>query len=160
MSLGAKEMSAQGFFSLTSASDLIAKARSDLDAFRSKPLDSYRAFNFFVTARHVPDWLFPGDEKAQKALFDKHVELRVCRHLADGMKHLVLKAPHHTQVTGTGQRRGVFDPNAFDNRAFDVGNLTVDLSAEDSHALGVTGPASAIALAERALKCLESYVVA
>ena len=58
-------MSAQGFFALTSASDLIAKARSDLDGFRSNPLDSYRAFNFFVTARHVPDWLFPGDEKAK-----------------------------------------------------------------------------------------------
>jgi len=59
---------------------------------RANSLDVYAAFDFFVTVRHLPDWLHPGDRIEQKqrrgALFDKHVELRVARHIADEAKHL------------------------------------------------------------------------
>jgi len=148
----------QGFFSLQSAPDLLAKARSDLAELRSCPTDPYLAFNFFVTARHIPDWLFPGDDHAQKALFNRHVELRVCRHLADGAKHFQLTAPHHTQVLSTTERQGPFDPAMFDPAAFDTGSLIVQLSPQDAIDIGLDASVAVLSLADLVMRRLELLV--
>ena len=85
----------RGFFTLTSAQDLFEKAVHDLERLKMNPLDTYAAFDFFVTARHIPDWL------SQPEVFSEYVELRICRHLADGAKHLIVTAAKHKQVKGT-----------------------------------------------------------
>ena len=98
-------MSHSGLFQLRTAKDLLAKAEHDLDRLQAKPLDVYAAFDLLVTARHVPDWLHPNDLTQRNGLFAKHVELRICRHVADGAKHFVATAKHHQQVSGTNITR-------------------------------------------------------
>ena len=148
-------MAHQGFFSLQSVQDLLAKARSDLACLRANPTDPYLAYNFFVAARHVPDWIHPKNRKASKALIDSYVELQVCRHLADGAKHLQLEATQHTQVERTTESAGIFDSAIFDSAIFDTGRLIVELSPKDAPALGLSSSVSALELAELVMHRLD-----
>jgi hypothetical protein len=66
------------FFALVGPLDLFRKMEADLAALIESPSDSRLAFNFFVTAEHLPDWL---DERV---LVRKHALLRVVSHLASG----------------------------------------------------------------------------
>lgn len=90
-----------GIFELSTVDDLFAKARHDLGRLRHDPTDSYAAFDFFVTARHIPDWLYPNDKGRIDHLFRENLELRVCRHIADQGKHFEATAPMHAQVADT-----------------------------------------------------------
>lgn len=76
-------MTHKGFFSLLSAQDLLKKVRADFFEMESNSTDVYVAFNFFVTARCIPEWLHPNEKNKVNDLFKNHVELRICRHLAD-----------------------------------------------------------------------------
>lgn len=69
------------FFELTTPRDLFAKMEGDLKALDASPGDSRLAFNFFVTAEHLPDWL------KHRELVDGSAILRVVSHLANGAKH-------------------------------------------------------------------------
>ena len=83
------------FFDLASPLDLFRKMEADLAAFVDSVSDSRLAFNFFVTAEHLPDWL------GQRDLVRKHALLRVVSHLANGAKHFTLDPKRHTSVDGT-----------------------------------------------------------
>jgi hypothetical protein len=92
-----------GIFQLRTPSDLREKLRRDLAKLKAEPLDADAAFNFFVTAEHMLDWVYPG-----KAGKDKRTEVRrssallqVCSHLANGAKHFEAKAQHHDSVSST-----------------------------------------------------------
>ena len=45
-----------GFFHLRTPEDLVLKLRREFDRLSANPADSDAAFNFFVTAIHVPEW--------------------------------------------------------------------------------------------------------
>ena len=94
-------MNRGGIFALSTVDDLFAKARRDLDRLRNDPADSYAAFDFFVTARHIPDWLYPNDKAKIEHLFRDNYELRLCRHIADQGKHFEVTAFMHAQVADT-----------------------------------------------------------
>jgi hypothetical protein len=49
-----------GVFELRTPEDLLGKLRVDLKRLEADPLDQYAAFDFFVSASHMPDWLSPG----------------------------------------------------------------------------------------------------
>ena len=49
----------KGFAVLKRAADLVAKLEHDLERIRAAPEDAYAAFDFFVTADHIVDWLLP-----------------------------------------------------------------------------------------------------
>jgi hypothetical protein len=83
------------FFDLASPLDLFRKMEADLAAFVNSASDSRLAFNFFVTAEHLPDWL------DQRDLVRQHALLRVVSHLANGAKHFTLDPKRHTSVDGT-----------------------------------------------------------
>ncbi len=53
-------MTKKGFFTFTTAKGLFLKLEHDLAEVQRKPSDPYTAFNFFVTAEHLLDWLYPG----------------------------------------------------------------------------------------------------
>jgi hypothetical protein len=88
------------------------------------PMDSYAAFDFFVTAEHILDWLHPDvpgstAAKAQReALRRQNRILAITSHIASGAKHFVAQAKHHTAVNDLEQKKGAFDPRAFGPRAF------------------------------------------
>ena len=70
-----------GFLNLLNASDLFNKLEHDYDIYIQNPLDIYLAFNFFVTAEHLPDWI--GDT----GIKDNDPILRISSHLTTGAKH-------------------------------------------------------------------------
>jgi hypothetical protein len=96
----------KGFFELQTPADLLRKLRADLEDMKRQPRNSYLAFNFFVTAEHMKDWLFPGYENTskRKALHDSSHVLQICSHVANGAKHFVAQA--RTQVCVAGRILG------------------------------------------------------
>ncbi len=72
----------KGLFELKSAKDLLKKLESDLKQFKADPNNAYVAFNFFVTAEHLPDWMHPGPDKRATEIRNASVLLQVCSHVA------------------------------------------------------------------------------
>jgi hypothetical protein len=106
------------FFDLKTPGDLLRKLEREYDRWNADPLNVDLAWNFFVTAEHLPDWIYYQDMPISgkprpdlldgKTLYDfkmdrAHPELRVCSHLANGAKHFHLGNTNLTSVTGTGQ---------------------------------------------------------
>ena len=97
----------KGAFTLVTPHDLLAKLQSDYKALLMEPGSPYLAFNFFVTAEHMLDWIFPGyaQKSKRQSERDSSVLLQVCSHLATGAKHFIAEAKHHTSVSESGRRR-------------------------------------------------------
>jgi hypothetical protein len=98
----------RGAFDLQTARDLLQKLHHDLEALRREPTNTYRAFNFFVTAEHMKDWVYPGNANrgARERLETESLLLQVCSHLANGAKHFVADRPRHRSVADTGRTGG------------------------------------------------------
>lgn len=125
----------RGMFTLRTATDLLAKLRHDHSRVRKTPRDAYAAFDFFVTAEHLPEWLDPPE----KALRKSEPLLRVVSHLANGAKHIHrVDAKRHRSVTATGRRGGYFNPSYWAPRYFGAlgggGALYVELDERNDAA--------------------------
>jgi hypothetical protein len=95
------------FFRLKNAFDLREKLRRDLEKLKAKPLDADAAFNFFITALHMLDWVYPGKTNAKRVAAEKSsVLLRVCADLGNGAKHFELEIRKETSVSATSQLQG------------------------------------------------------
>lgn len=113
----------KGFAPLQQPSDLVAKLIHDLGRIKAAPDDPYAAFDFFVTAEHIIDWMFPDspgiDQTAvRKAMRASSDLLKITSHLASGAKHFQALAKQHDSVADIKQQSGGFDPRAFSPRAF------------------------------------------
>ncbi|MDZ7412947.1 MAG: hypothetical protein ONB15_05350 [candidate division KSB1 bacterium] len=130
----------QGLFQLQSARDILDKLRHDLERLKSEPLNQYAAFDFFVTARHMPEWLYPGDAHGtqRKALVQQHTLLQICEHIGDGSKHFQATAKHHKSVKNTSLEGAAFQANAFQANAFQIGQLIVTLDGQAAVDFGPT----------------------
>ncbi len=89
------------FFDLNTPADLFRKLEGDLAALESSYQDTRVAFNFFVTAEHLPNWLGKRD------LILQHAILRIVSHIANGAKHFNLDDARHDSVTSTEKSRYV-----------------------------------------------------
>ncbi len=126
-----------GAFDLTTPRELLAKLGRELERLRAAPNDIDNAFNFFVTAEHLPDWLHPGNQgKARrKAIRDSELVLQVVSHLASGAKHFDHLNEHHQTAARSGVRHR--HPNPMMRRIFtDV--LGAQLTGDAVAALGTT----------------------
>jgi hypothetical protein len=74
---------------LQSPEDLLDKLRRDLSRLKKEPHQIDHAFNFFVTADLLHDWVLPGKKhrKERKRDRDKEVLLDICHQIATGTKH-------------------------------------------------------------------------
>ena len=88
----------KGFADLQSASDLRDKLRHDLMLLRERPDDQYLAFNFFVTAEHIVDWLHPESKEMRSERRKSNSLLEVTSHLANGAKHFKALDKRHTSI--------------------------------------------------------------
>ena len=145
----------KGLFHLQSPKQLLEKLRHDFVRLKEDQVDVYAAFDFFVTARHMPEWLYPGDTNKQKALWDAQVLLRVCRHIADGSKHFRVTGAQHDTVKDLSNRGGVFQPGVFQSNVFQVGKLFVELDGDAITSLGTD--IEVVALAGRILEFWEVH---
>jgi hypothetical protein len=86
----------RGFFALRTPADLLRKLEHDFRRLEANRVDSYAAFDFFVTANAMVDWIWPSAGRAQQR-DNRTDELlpRLCHHLADGAKHFLLTTRHH-----------------------------------------------------------------
>jgi hypothetical protein len=126
----------KGIFSLTTPVDLFRKLEHDFELMQQDPKDQYAAFNFFVTAEHMADWLHPGYEnkKKIKKIRDSEVVLQVTSHLANGAKHFQAQAKHHKSVV-KAEKTGYFGPGYFQEDYFGEW-LFVELTGEAAAELG------------------------
>ena len=111
-----------GFFNLKTISDLLEKLERDFERLSEEPLNVDAAFNFFVTANCMPDWLYPDlkgpENKEQRttakdnreSLKNKNTYLKICDHIASGAKHLTATANHHESVADT-KKQGNWGPH-------------------------------------------------
>ena len=80
--------------------DLLEKLKWDLKRLEKSPSDVYAAFDFFLTAEHIPDWI---NDKTVKKGSDL---LMVVSHVANGAKHFEVSKDRHQSVTGIELRTG------------------------------------------------------
>ena len=115
---------------LQTAKDLLDKLKFDFARIKANPLDVYAAFDFFVTAEHVPDWF--GD----KSIKSREPLLKVVSHIANGAKHFRATPSKHKSVENVHVRKGAFQSGAFQSNAFDVGDLVVEIKGEEVKQFG------------------------
>ncbi|PSL16780.1 hypothetical protein CLV44_101179 [Marinobacterium halophilum] len=78
---------------LQTPSDLLKKLKHDFNRLENSPGDVYVAFDFFVTAEQMPDWI--DDRSIRK----KHNVLTILSHIANCAKHF--KVDRHQSVEYT-----------------------------------------------------------
>jgi hypothetical protein len=93
----------KGMFTLKTPHDLLAKLERDYVTLATQPSNSDCAFNFFVTAEHLPEWAYPSDRVRHRSL-RKAPLLALVSHVANGAKHFVVADPRHTSVADHGRR--------------------------------------------------------
>lgn len=128
-----------GIFNLSSPSDLVQKLKHDFDRICKSPEDPYAAFDFFVTAEHMIDWLYPDsrypDSKSKReALRSSSPLLSLCSHIASGSKHFVAIAKHHNSFSTSYVHPGSFSDGF--SSGFDIGGLVVVLEGDAKTAFG------------------------
>jgi len=97
----------KGFAELRIPRDLVQKLEYDFERIRRSPQDQYAAFDFFVTAEHIVDWIHPKDKKARETIRSSSSLLRITSHLANGVKHFQATAKHHQSVANVEKSRYV-----------------------------------------------------
>ena len=131
-----------GVFDLSKPSDLLGKLNRELDRLRLEPDNVDHAFNFFVTAEHMLDWLHPGQGKAETDVREKLRKsdplLELVSHLANGSKHFDKLNKKHTSVKTTARRGGWFAKHYFAKGWFGRGYF-----AEQTLVVGLGGAAEA-----------------
>jgi hypothetical protein len=93
---------------------LLHKLEWEYAQWQEDPLNTYRAWNFFATAEHLPDWLARTGPRAlggfRISAFRRSTPLlRICSHLASGARHF-RPGPEHTSVASTHRREGWIEP--------------------------------------------------
>ena len=138
-----------GFFAIETARDVFGKMERDFARLKASPADSDAAFNFFVTAYHIIDWLARGDEGKLKVLRQGAIP-RICKHLANGAKHLTLREPHDA-IQHADAMPSPFASGRFASGRFAQGWLAVDLGPSERDELRVAR-IDAVTLAEKVIE--------
>ena len=120
-----------GFFSLRTPRDLLDKLQKDFDRFSSadptSPEAQYAAFDFFVCAEHLADWV----KNATGGTLNQHrsyADGALVSHIANGAKHFRVDPNRHTEAKDTKVTPGAFQRGAFQDNAFQtVGQLVIEL---------------------------------
>jgi hypothetical protein len=128
----------KGIFQLQTANDLLAKLQHDFERMSAAPSDAYAAFDFFVTAEHMLDWLHPGSEgkAAREAERNSSPLLQAVSHLATGAKHMIPQAKHHDSVEHADVAQTGYGAGAYGSGVYGGRNLTIDLKGMAAAQLG------------------------
>ena len=156
----------KGIFELNTPSDLLAKLERDYVKLCEDPLNVDAAFNYFVTASCMVDWVYPDQEKARDqkesrtSLRNSNLILQICDDVATGAKHFTAKASHHKSVSET-KHRGSWGAPFADPKWFNVhwgfqGRLDIMLDGDAMKAFGEC--ISSQELAERLLDFWKDYL--
>jgi hypothetical protein len=157
-------MAMEGFFDLQTPEDLLHKLEWEYAQWQGDPLSTYRAWNFFVTAEHLPDWLARTGPRLPKIFginVFKHDNplLRICSHLANGGKHFRPRPDRHTSVASTRQQAGWVKPGWVKPGWVELPALIVDLTPDEQQALASpSASVDALSLAADVLTFLQQHL--
>lgn len=115
---------------LVTPKDLLQKLEYDFTRVERNPRDTYAAFDFFVTANHMCDWV------RNKQLRNNEQLLKIVEHLATGAKHFNVSNPKLKSVSGLGIDGEAFQADAFQASAFQVGSLVISLIGDEAESFG------------------------
>ena len=119
----------KGFLLLAEASDLFEKLEHDYAELVKDHNNPYKAFNFFVTAEHLPDWV--GDTSIK----NKNPYLRISSHLATGAKHFSVTNPKKDSVEGASV--DVYVQDGYVDKDYFYTELILRLTEKEQKELGV-----------------------
>jgi len=139
------------FFELKTAADLFCKLEGDFADLEASSQDARIAFNFYITAEHLPDWL------GQRDLVKKHSVLRIVSHIANGAKHFHLDDKRLKSVINTEKFR-VFEEGVFEQGVF-YEPLVIHLSSVEAQELG-GAVIDAVSLGRKVVEFWRPYVPA
>ncbi|MBC2712853.1 MAG: hypothetical protein HGJ94_18245 [Desulfosarcina sp.] len=143
----------EGLFELRNQNDLLKKLQYDYKRLEESPINQYTAFDFFVTAEHMLDWLYPDERNRREQVKDRNVLLRICSHIASGAKHFQATASHHDSVQDAIVQQGAFSIDFSDS--FKVGHLQIQLQGQAACELG--NSIKVIDLARKVLDFWKNY---
>ena len=164
------------FFEMQSPDDLLRKLEREYDRWKADPVNVDLAWNFFVTAEHLPDWIYyqdmPTSGTERPDLLDGRTPyefkmaptrpvLRICSHLANGAKHFHLSNPNLTSVGDTVREMAGYVKNGYVKNGYyaKVPMLRVRLTPQEQAALGLReAVADAIWLATQVLAFWQAKV--
>jgi len=119
----------EGFFELRTPRQLLDKLEADFVRLQSSaPISAeaqYAAFDFFVTAEHLCDWVEQAGG-TDRATLPKYDDGDLVSHVANGAKHFRVDPKRHSTVRDTQAYSGAFDSAAFQRSAFDVDRLIIE----------------------------------
>lgn len=146
----------KGFAKLQGPVDLYQKLLHDRSRMRMNSLDVYAAFDFFVTAEHMRDWVHPGYKgaKEREAMRRDDVVLRLISHLANGSKHFLAEDKRHQSVAEVS--KGGYAENYVEDGYWEQA-LEIELTLPEQGAIGAS-TIGAAELADRALQFWERYL--
>ena len=145
----------KGFGQLDNPRHLLAKLTHDYARMMAGPGDQYAAFDFFVTAEHMVDWVAPGYARQQErsAMRNANPLLQVVSHIASGSKHFVAEHARHHHVQHVDAAPSLVEPG---DAMLVPASLYVTLEGE---AARIFGPEIAVMqLAEQVLSFWEKFV--
>jgi hypothetical protein len=123
-----------GFSELRTPRDLVLKLSHDLKRLKKSPHNQYAAFDFFITAEHIIDWLYPNNKSEREKLRSSSVLLRITSHIANGAKHFEAKAKHHQSVTEIKKNRYV--EAGYVEEGYSEEPLVINLTVNEAKEIG------------------------
>ena len=125
-----------GIFSLRTPLDLLGKLEADFRRMQlSDPHDQaahYAAFDFFVTAEHLPDWV-KHHSGGSLTLHRRYDDGALVSHIASGAKHFHVEDERHKKAKGTAIAGSFhswsFSSSSFSPSSFDTSRLVVQLES-------------------------------
>jgi hypothetical protein len=113
-------MAMEGFFELQTPEDLLRKLERDYARLQQVPEDTDVAYNFFVTAENMPEWVKGGGKRGKTfklQIQQQHLILTLCHELATGAKHFTSgtqkPAVAETRYEGV-YARGIYEPGIYE----------------------------------------------
>jgi hypothetical protein len=129
-----------GFASLRTPQDLLAKLHHDRARIEAAPSDPYPAFDFFVSAEHLTDWVAPGlaKKEARKQLRGSAIALAITSHIANGSKHFVSELTHHRSVSDVEATPDWVEAGWVQSGWIETGELIITLEGAAANELGTS----------------------
>jgi hypothetical protein len=142
-----------GIFGLTSPLDLLDKLVYDFERLKAeegKQAVLYTAYDFFVTAYSIVDWV--KNHKPKQVTTPYPMIIKICGDIANGSKHFRRNRQPMTTLKTHSAPPG-FDPEVFDLNVFQTTwSAWVELDPIEAQAVSVPELCPVLALAEKALE--------
>ena len=119
----------KGFAELRAPQDLVKKLEYDLARVLNSPQDEYAAFDFFVTAEHIVDWIYPHSRNEREEIRSRLPILKITSHLANGVKHFEATSKHHQSVKTVEKTR--YAETGYVEEGYFEDHLIVHLTEEE-----------------------------